>query len=179
MAEPTQCNATNTVIFIEHEAYKESFAKLYNHAMALIDETAVYIDGDGKFASRCLADEVAALYATETMHLTTRLMQVASWLLLQRAAADKEMSQAQIGAERAKISLSTASQTHSPSWQKLPPVFQDLIERSRHLEERVRVLDKIINPAKAEQRSGNPVAKQIDAIRAKLTSEALLSTDHT
>ena len=34
----------------------------------------------------------ALSYASESMRLTTRLMQLASWLLLQRAVAEGELS---------------------------------------------------------------------------------------
>ena len=43
-----------------------------------------------------LSRVAATLYAAESMRLTTRLMQVASWLLLQRAANSGEMTRDQV-----------------------------------------------------------------------------------
>ena len=40
---------------------------------------------DNRIESRTLPREASFCYATESMRLTTRLMQLASWLLLQRA----------------------------------------------------------------------------------------------
>jgi regulator of CtrA degradation len=61
------------------------FDALYREGMALIEDVAAYLDGDGRGESRELAREASFVYATESMRLTTRLMQLASWLLLQRA----------------------------------------------------------------------------------------------
>src|SRR5689334_21696957 len=61
------------------------FTALYREGMSLIEDVAAYLDGDGRAESRGLARETSFVYATESMRLTTRLMQLASWLLLQRA----------------------------------------------------------------------------------------------
>ena len=47
----------------------------------------------------------ALAYATESMRLTTRLMQLASWLLLHRAVKEGEMSLAQANKEKTKVKL--------------------------------------------------------------------------
>ena len=47
-------------------------------------------------------------YATESMRLTTRLMQLASWLLLHRAVKEGEMSLAQANREKVKVKLAAA-----------------------------------------------------------------------
>ena len=54
------------------------FTLLYRDGMALIEEVAAYLDGEGRNESRGLPREAAHLYATESMRLTTRLMQLAS-----------------------------------------------------------------------------------------------------
>ena len=60
------------------------FDSLYREGMTLIEDVAAYLDGDGRADSRHLPREASFVYATESMRLTTRLMQLASWLLLQR-----------------------------------------------------------------------------------------------
>ena len=61
------------------------FDRVFKQGMDLVEETAAYLDGQGREDSKSLARSVALAYAGESMRLTTRLMQVASWLLVQRA----------------------------------------------------------------------------------------------
>ena len=74
--------------------------------MALVEETASYLDGPGRQESKKLERSAALAYATESMRLTTRLMQLASWLLLHRAVKEGEMSLAQANKEKTKVKLS-------------------------------------------------------------------------
>ena len=69
------------------------------------EETATYLDGPGRQESKKLERSAALAYATESMRLTTRLMQLASWLLLHRAVKEGEMSLAQANKEKAKVKL--------------------------------------------------------------------------
>ena len=50
------------------------------------------IDGAGRQDSKLLSRSAALAYAAESMRLTTRLMQVASWLLVQRAVREGDMA---------------------------------------------------------------------------------------
>ena len=65
--------------------------------MALVEETARYLDGKGREESRDLPRKIAMLYAGESMRVTTRLMQAASWLLVQRAVHDGDMEARRCG----------------------------------------------------------------------------------
>ena len=60
--------------------------------MELVEETASYLDGEGRQESKLLSRNAALAYAAESMRLTTRLMQVASWLLVQRAVREGDMA---------------------------------------------------------------------------------------
>ena len=51
------------------------FDGLYKEGMALIEEVASYLDGDGRDDSRLLSREASLVYATESMRLTTRPLQ--------------------------------------------------------------------------------------------------------
>ena len=82
--------------------------------MALVEETATYLDGPGRQESKKLVRAAALAYATESMRLTTRLMQLASWLLLHRAVKEGEMSLAQASKEKTKVKLSSPD-THDPT----------------------------------------------------------------
>ena len=82
-----------------------AFKALFREGMALVEETASYLDGPGRKESKKLERIAALTYATESMRLTTRLMQLASWLLLHRAVKEGEMSLAQASKEKSKVKL--------------------------------------------------------------------------
>ena len=69
------------VSFGERLASSQAFTDLFRDGMALVEETAAYLDGPGRKESKRLERSGALAYATESMRLTTRLMQLASWLL--------------------------------------------------------------------------------------------------
>src|SRR5712692_4187591 len=98
---------SEAVSFGERLAASQAFADLFRDGMALVEETASYLDGPGRQESKVLERNAALAYATESMRLTTRLMQLASWLLLHRAVNEGEMSLAQANKEKAKVKLST------------------------------------------------------------------------
>ena len=86
-------------------AASQSFSALFRDGMKLVEETASYLDGPGRQQSKKLDRAGALAYATESMRLTTRLMQLASWLLLHRAVKEGEMSLAQASKEKSKVRL--------------------------------------------------------------------------
>src|SRR5213076_809389 len=93
------------VLFSEKLASSQAFAGLFKEGMALVEETASYLDGAGRQESKKLERSAALVYATESMRLTTRLMQLASWLLLHRAVKEGEMSLSQAQKEKTKVKL--------------------------------------------------------------------------
>jgi regulator of CtrA degradation len=98
------------------------------------------------------------------MRLTTRLMQLASWLLLQRAVNEGDIGLDQANHERSKVKLGgVSSATEGPGWDGLPARLKDLIRRSLNLQDRVKRLDgalKSPEPTMAE----NPVAHELGRI---------------
>ena len=73
-------------------ARSELFDRTFREGMELVEETAAYLDGEGRRDSKMLSRAAALAYAAESMKLTTRLMQIASWLLVQRAVREDDMS---------------------------------------------------------------------------------------
>src|SRR6267154_1676187 len=108
------------VSFSEKLASSQAFAALFKEGMGLVEETATYLDGPGRAESKKLERTAALAYATESMRLTTRLMQLASWLLLHRAVKEGEMSLAQANKEKTKVKL-TAADTHDANNLELLP----------------------------------------------------------
>jgi regulator of CtrA degradation len=154
-------------------ANSQAFADLFRDGMALVEETATYLDGPGRTESKSLNRAAALAYATESMRLTTRLMQLASWLLLHRAVKEGEMSLAQANKEKTKVKLSTTD-THDPNNVALVPVtLSDLIARSQKLHMQVRRLDNNIhNTIPPEQApSINPVEHQRGLLKAAFGAE--------
>jgi regulator of CtrA degradation len=138
-------SGANTISFAGHAASSAQFKGLYGEGMSLVEETASYLDGDGRLASKSLPRMASVLYAAESMRLTTRLMQVASWLLLQRAINNGEMSRDQVLSEKKKVRLDVFNVDRAaPGWTDLPDPFRDLIERSVRLQNRVAMLDREI-----------------------------------
>ncbi len=136
---------------------------MFGEGMALVEETADYLDGDGREESRGLNRVGSLAYATESMRLTTRLMQLASWLLLQRAVGEGEMTVEQANLEKSKVKLSGPSTaTTGAAWDSLPETLRQLISRSLRLQARIRRLEAVKAPG--EDGANNPVARQIGAI---------------
>ncbi|MHA1158817.1 MAG: protease adaptor protein RcdA [Alphaproteobacteria bacterium] len=152
-------------------ASSETFWRLFHEGMSLVEETAVYLEGAGKFDSRHLPPAGSVAFGTESMRLTTRLMQLASWLLLQRAINDGSMSTERAEDERSKVRLGTlATATEGPDWDGLPAALKGLIQRSLQLQERVLVMDRGLRPPTREGQPDNPVARAIGQIRTAFDS---------
>src|SRR5947209_9300759 len=94
--------------------HSEAFKALFREGMTLVEEAAGYLDGPGRAASKALRRPVALAYATESMRLTTRLMQVASWLLLRRAVNEGEITPAQAQTERHRVRLTAQELSCDP-----------------------------------------------------------------
>ncbi len=157
-----------TVRLAEHLAFSSSFQPLFNEGMTLVDETAVYLDGPGRSEAKQLSKVASTLYAAESMRLTTRLMQIASWLLLQRAANQGDMSRAQVEAEKRKVRLeSFHSKNDTALFGELPEGFRDLVDRAHKLERRIAMLDREIYGG-LQARSAdapNPVGEQLALLK--------------
>src|SRR5688572_6844441 len=161
------------VSFGEHLANSPLFATLFRDGMALVEETAAYLDGPGRQQSKDLGRGPALAYATESMRLTTRLMQLASWLLLHRAVKEGEMSLAQANIEKAKVKLSPIDTTDPNNIALLPAELRELIERSRVLQSKVRRLDTTIHaPPVAPQGHESPVERQLGLLKAAFGADS-------
>ena len=148
-------------------ASSSSFSGLFRDGMKLVEETASYLDGPGRKESKRLDRAAALSYATESMRLTTRLMQLASWLLLHRAVNEGEMSLAQANKEKTKVKLAPGDPVDEDAIKVLPKQLQALIGRAQKLHDAVRRLDATIHaPASEEPVRANPLDRQIGLLRA-------------
>jgi len=163
------------VSFGERLANSQAFADLFRDGMALVEETATYLDGPGRAESKKLERSAALAYATESMRLTTRLMQLASWLLLHRAVKEGEMSLSQANKEKTKVKLTAADTHDANNLELLPEMLRALIERSLTLQSKVRRLDATIhNRIAADQAPPvNQVERQLGLLKAAFGADGV------
>jgi regulator of CtrA degradation len=155
------------VQFNERLTNSAAFGTLFREGMDLVEETAAYLDGVGRAEAKALDRAASLTYATESMRLTTRLMQLASWLLLHRAVKEGEMTLTQANREKTKVKLSAADPGPADMVDKLPAQLQDLIARSMNLQARVRRLDTTIHAPPPERATiGNPLVPQLNRLKA-------------
>jgi regulator of CtrA degradation len=145
-------------------ARSELFERTFQEGMSLVEETAAYLDGIGRQESKLLSRNAALAYAGESMRLTTRLMQVASWLLVQRAVREGDMPPVSACEARYRLGAE-ARKTKDESDEDLPAVLSILLERSERLYERVRHLDRRMYVEADVDEVPHPVLAQMDRIR--------------
>jgi regulator of CtrA degradation len=155
--------------FIHRLTASPAFQDLFREGMGLVDEAAAYLDGAGRNESRALPRPAALAYATESMRLTTRLMQIASWLLLQRAVNEGELTPNQALTDRHRVKLARQDLSCADDvFEQLPPAFRQLSRRSLRMQERVIHLDQSLALARTPEPlgTGSAVAAQQDLLRA-------------
>lgn len=143
-------------------ARSDLFVRTFSEGMGLVEETAAYLDGPGRAASKRLDRNSTLTYAAESMKLTTRLMQVASWLMVQRALREGDLPVSDALEDKYRMSArarSIADQPRAiPEDVALPESLIDLMRRADSLYDRVLRLDDHIygdpEPAGADQSQG-------------------------
>lgn len=148
-------------------AKSELFERTFKEGMGLVEESAAYLDGPGRAASKRLTRAAALAYAGESMRLTTRLMQVASWLLVQRAVRDGEVSLRDAGSDKYRlISREPQAAPGFAGSDELPEALKVLITRGAAIYERVRRLDETMYSEGGEAPAGNAVSDQMAKLNA-------------
>lgn len=117
------------------------FATLFAQGMELVEETATYLDNGGRKAAKSLERNDAMTYAGVSMRLTTRLMQIASWLLVLRAVRDGEMSETEAGDAKYRIGNGDRSTRGETEIGGLPDTLRELISETDTLFARISRLD--------------------------------------
>lgn len=165
-----QDNSRKTVSFGHRLVASETFKTLFREGMALVEDTAAYLDGAGRAEAKALGRMEALAYASESMRLMTRLMQLASWLLLQRAVTNGEMSLSQAASEKQKVKLAEQPLASSEEmFARMPAKLRELALVSLRLQQRIIHLDRLLYaPAEAVAMSApaNVVESQIERVRA-------------
>src|SRR5271154_6909028 len=164
---------SHAIPFIHRLASSGAFKDLFREGMTLVEEAAAYLDGPGRTESRALSRHAALAYSTESMRLTTRLMQVASWLLLQRAVNEGELTWSQAQADRLRVKLSRQEFGCAPEvFEQLPPTLRGLSKRSLRIQERVIHLDQglVVAHSLETVTTRSEVASQVERVRAAFSN---------
>jgi regulator of CtrA degradation len=151
---------------IQDFARSELFDRTFQEGMDLVEETAGYLDGSGRQESKSLSRNAALAYAGESMRLTTRLMQVASWLLVQRAVREGDMPPESACDERYRLGAEDVCRAAAgQTVEDLPSGLLLLLDRSERLYERVRHLDRRMYLEEGTVETPNPVLSSHDRLR--------------
>ena len=151
-------------------ARSELFERTFQEGMELVEETAAYLDGAGRKESKLLSRNAALAYAGESMRLTTRLMQIASWLLVQRAVREGDMAVAEACQDRYRVRAEAAAAEAAESDQELPGQLLTLLERTERLHERILHLDRRMYVEADAAEAPNPVQSQLEKLRTAFGS---------
>ena len=162
MTDPTPSGRPESVVgdFARSELFDRTFAE----GMALVEETAAYLDGDGRRESKLLSRATALAYASESMSLTTRLMQIASWLLVQRAVREGDMTPE--AAADPRYRMAPRPPMGEPTHPELPIALVEYLVRADKLHDRVLHLDRRMYLDAPEEEAVNPVQSQLDRLTA-------------
>jgi regulator of CtrA degradation len=152
-----------TVSFGEHFAASDQFDAIFKEGMGLVERTATYLDGQGRREARLLRGPVAVLYATESMRLTTRLLELASWLMIRRALKEREITPAEARAKRDRVKLRGPGRpSHIKGFSELPEGLRRLIDASYALGDRIFQLDRAMEVVVGQTPvPDNPVGAQV------------------
>ncbi|MEJ1967349.1 MAG: DUF1465 family protein [Rhizomicrobium sp.] len=151
------------------------FERTFDEGMSLVEETAKYLDGArpgrGRQEAKDLPRKAALLYAGESMRVTTRLMQAASWLLVQRAVHEGDMPASDALSERYRLgSKEICLGGDAAGVEILPATLQDLLLRSDQLYRRIARLDDVLFAGGLQESSA--VHAQIDRLAKAFGTEA-------
>ena len=153
----------NTVSFAHKLASSQHFKTLFQDGMTLVEDVAAYLDGPGRQQSKGLPRAVALAYAAESMRLTTRLMQIASWLLVQKAVNDGELAEEE--AVRNRQRLADASQgiaSQASVFSQLPEELQEFTAQSLRVQARIVHFDAQVHASRT-----NPLAPTEPGVQAQ------------
>jgi regulator of CtrA degradation len=97
------------------------------------------------------------------MRLTTRLLELASWLMIRRALKEGEISTEEARAKRERVKLRGPGRTaHVKGFAELPLGLRQLIDASYALSDRIFQLDRAIEVVLGQAlATDNPVGAQV------------------
>jgi regulator of CtrA degradation len=176
--EPANTGQGVTVSFGMLFQASEQFDSVFKEGMALVERTAAYLDGTGRREAKALSAPLNVLYATESMRLTTRLLDLASWLLIRRALKEGEINEEEARRKRQRVKLQGLGRpSHVKDFASLPAGLRALIEESFALHDRIVQLDRAMTQtadgdAAITANARNPVLAQMSLLQEAFAAKA-------
>jgi hypothetical protein len=141
---------------VKHFAGSGVFFKTFDETISLVQLASDYLEGPGRNDQEKLSDKSSIYFATESVKLTNRLMQVSSWLLAHRAFYKGELpyiKQVTLDEMSEKMQIDSLDTILS----HLPVRMAVLITQSHHLYSRIVRLDRQLkNCARTQSNSRKP-----------------------
>lgn len=154
-------------VIVQDFAASELFDRTFDEGMELVEETAAYLDGAGRQESKLLGRAAALAYAGESMKLTTRLMQVASWLLVQRSVREGAMPAADACEDRYRLRPTDEVEALSDEDARAMPLgLVSLLNRTERLFDRILHLDRRMYLEALDEPVPHPVLSQHEKLLA-------------
>jgi regulator of CtrA degradation len=125
------------------------FDVLFSDAMVLIEEAGAYLDGEGRKDSKRLSVVPAIAYGSQSLRLSTRLLNVSSWALLVRALRENEITELEFKRSKGRVLLWTGQKRDDTSTEGLPEKLLELIARCKAISDRVVRFDAMLEPSRA------------------------------
>jgi len=157
------------IVFGEKFARSSQFDAIFREGMQLVEKTAEYLDGAGREQAKGLRPPVSVVYATESMRLTTRLLDLATWLLVQRSLKDGDITEEEALVKRENVKLRPFGRpAHIKCFDDLPDGLRDLITSSFALSDRITQLDLALraNEQDVIAAARNPVNEHLRKLEA-------------
>ena len=140
-----------TISFAERFAASDGFDAIFKEGMALVERTAAYLDGPGRKEAKLLQAPLTLVYATESMRLTTRLLDLASWLLIRKALKAGEITPEEAVQKRQRVKLQALGRpSHVKNFADLPEGLRALIDASFAMNDRIVQLDRALTAAASQ-----------------------------
>jgi regulator of CtrA degradation len=147
-----------TISFGERFAASDQFDAIFREGMTLVERAAAYLDGPGRKEAKVLPGPAAMLYANESMRLTKRLLQLASWLMIRRDHKEGKIAADVMRRKLVGVSLTEPGRiSHVKGFDTLPDGLRALIVASFALNDRIARLDLAMQVQSGVQ-SGEPDA---------------------
>jgi len=149
---------------VENFIQSALFTRTFREGMSLVEETANYLDGEGRELSKDMSRNIAMAYAGSSMRLTTQLMQIASWLLVLRALREGDMTLAEAQEDKYRIRGRDNPSYRRSKTENLPSSLVTLIEDADQLYDRISRLDEGLFGDEGELQEQNGAVAQQQAL---------------
>jgi regulator of CtrA degradation len=132
----------------------KTFDIIFHDAVKLVEDTAAYLDGDGRTDSKRLSQGLAMAYAMESMRLTTQLMAIASWTLLVRGLREGNTKAQEFQKEKGRSPMQVLQKRNGAPTEGLPKRLRELIAQCDAITVRMQRFDTMLGPNGISMKEG-------------------------